>query len=352
MTDPRRVAVVGLGVGRMHVRAYRRLRDRFTVAAVCDINEAVAGDVANRIDADVASFDEILARDDIDIVNLCTPPSFHREQLLAVLEAGKLAVCEKPLVASLSAVDEIAKAEAGSRGRVMPIFQYRFGTGLQQLRALVEAGITGDAYTASVELAWRRRDDYYAVPWRGRWESELGGVLLSHAIHLLDMLTYIAGPVSRVFCRVATRVNNIEVDDCASASLELSNGGFASVTATLGSPEEISRHRFHFANLSAESGTEPYNSSSAPWRITPDTPEVERQIDEILRAHLPGREAWEGQFEAMADALEAGAELPVRLADARQAIELITAFYASARSNTDISLPLATDHPLYRGWLP
>ena len=348
----RRVAVVGLGIGRMHVWSWRRMKDRFTVAAVSDLDAERAAETAERTGADILSFDEIIARDDIDIVDLCTPPSLHFEQMAAALLAGKHVVCEKPLVASLADVDALAAIEAESAGTLMPIFQYRFGNGLQKVRALIDSEVARQAYTSSVEVAWRRRADYYAVPWRGKWTTELGGVLLSQAVHALDMLTYIAGPPARVFCRAVTRVNDIEVEDCVAASLEMADGSLATITATLGSPQEISRHRFHFAAFSAESGTSAYESSADPWEITPDDEEAAEAIAAVVGGWTPRPEGWWGQFERYADALDAGAPPPVTLADARASIELITALYHSARTGTDVELPLASDHPLYRGWLP
>jgi predicted dehydrogenase len=352
VADPHRIAVVGLGIGQMHVWSLRRMKDRYTVAAVCDVDTAKAEAAAERTGADIVTFDELLRRDDIAIVDLCTPPGMHLDQARAALEAGKDVVCEKPLVASLADLDELARVEVASAGTVMPIFQYRFGNGLQKVKALVDAGVAGPAYTASAEVAWRRRPDYYDVPWRGRWATELGGVLLSQAIHALDMLTYIGGPPASVFCRATTRVNDIEVEDCAAASLLMADGSLATIAATLGSPEEITRHRFHFERLCAESGTSAYESSADPWEITPDDPEAAAAIDAVLGDWSPRPEGWWGQFERYADARDAGAPAPVTLADARASLELITALYSSARSGVDVVLPIERDHPLYEGWLP
>jgi predicted dehydrogenase len=350
--EPHRIAVVGLGIGQMHVWSLRRMKDRYTVAAVCDVDREKADAAAERTGADVVTFEELLARDDIDIVDLCTPPGLHLAQATAVMEAGKDVVCEKPLVASLADVDELARVEAATGRTVMPIFQYRFGNGLQKVRALVDDGLAGTAYTSSVEVAWRRRPEYYAVPWRGRWATELGGVLLSQAIHALDMLTYVAGPPARVFCRVATRVNDIEVEDCAAASLQMVDGSLATVSATLGSPQEISRHRFHFERFSAESGTDAYESSADPWDITPDDEAAAAAIEARLDGWTPRPEGWWGQLERYADARDAGTAPPVTLADARASLELVTALYASARAGADVELPIPPDHPLYGGWLP
>ena len=354
MADRLRVAVVGLGVGMAHVGALIECRQRFEIVGVCDVDPARATGLAERLRGVSAHADlaEVCARDDVDVVDLCTPPHLHAEHVAAVLAAGKHAICEKPLVGSLAALDELARVEAGSARRVMPIFQYRFGHGLQTLKLLVDAGVAGPANTSSVEVAWRRRADYYAVPWRGRWRTELGGVLLSHALHALDMLTYVVGPVERAFARTATRVNPIEVEDCAAASLALRDGSLATLTATLGSPEEISRHRFSFANLSAESGTAPYENSGDPWTVTPDTPEVGARIDEVLAGFTPQPEGYAGQLTRFHDALVTGAELPVTIADARASLELITALYVSAREGRDVALPLDDADPAYRGWMP
>jgi predicted dehydrogenase len=344
-------AVVGLGIGIAHVRALRRLRDRFTLVAVCDPDETRSAPVAERTSAEVLSFDELLQRDDIEIVHLCTPPSMHLHQCLAALTAGKQVVCEKPLVGSLADIDQLIEVEASSAGQLMPIFQYRYGNGLQQVKALVDGRIAGRAYTSSVEVAWRRRADYYAVPWRGRRDTEFGGVLLSQGMHALDMLTYIVGSPRRVFCRTTTRVNPIEVEDCAAASLEMHDGSLATISATLGSPEEISRHRFHFEAFSAESNTAAYSSSAKPWTITPDTPEASAAIDAALGGWVDGPEEWEGQFSRFADALDAKADPPVRLADARASLELLTALYWSAHSGEDVAMPIPTSHPFYDSWL-
>lgn len=354
MSDPtvRGAAVVGLGIGTMHVRALRRLRDRFSVVAVCDPDESRSGPVAERTGAAVCSFDEVIARDDVEVVHVCTPPAMHLDQCLAALSANKHVVCEKPVVNSLAEVDLLIAAERASGRWLMPVFQYRFGNGLQQVKTLLDAGIAGRAYTSSAEVAWRRRADYYAAPWRGRWATERGGVLLSQAVHALDTLTYVMGPPSRVFCRTTTRVNAIEVEDCAAASIELRDGSLATVTATLGSSQEISRHRFHFEAFSAESGIAPYTPSAKPWTITPDTPEAQAAIEATLADWVDQPEEWEGQLLRFADALDAGREPPVTLADARASLEMLTALYSSARTAEDVILPISDDHPFYRSWLP
>ena len=235
----------------------------------------------------------------------------------------------------------------------MPIFNYRFGVGMQKLRHLIVRGIAGRPYLGTIEVAWRRRAAYYDVPWRGRWETELGGCMTGHAIHFLDLLTVVLGSVRRVFAHATTLVNPIETEDCGSVSMEMANGSLASVSVTLGSSVEISRQRYCFANLVAESNLAPYDkNSSEPWQFVADTPELAVQVEAELAAIKPGSEGFEGQFARFGEALTADSELPVTLADARRAIELLTAIYASARTHAAVDLPIGPEHPLYGGWQP
>ena len=353
-TQPLNVAVVGCGIGRSHVRAYRELPGRFAVAAICDLDLDKARALAAEYDVPRVSGDlaELCRMDDLDAIDICTPPHLHFAQVSQVLAAGKHAICEKPLVGSLRDVDELVRLEAAAGRRVMPIFQYRFGHGLQKLRFLIAEGLAGSAYLATVETAWRRRAAYYEVPWRGKWQTELGGALLGHAIHAHDMLSYILGPIASVFAQVATRVNPIEVEDCAAVSLVLADGSLAALGVTLGSAEEITRHRFSFAGFSAESNTRPYSNSGEPWTFTGDSTELAARIEEALARFTPLPEGYAGQFYRFADALRDGGELPVTLADARASLELITAMYHSARTGLPVALPIGPDHPDYTGWLP
>jgi predicted dehydrogenase len=352
VADPYRVAIVGLGVGQLHLEAFRQLPDRFTVVATCDIDGERAVAAASRVQGCIAveSLEEVLASDGVDIVDLCTPPWLHPSQVVMALGAGKDVICEKPLAGSLADLDAIAEAERRTGRWVMPVFQCRFGLGLQRLKALVQSGVAGPGRTATVEVSWRRRADYYAVPWRGKWATELGGVLVTHAIHALDMLIYVAGPVASVSARTSTRVNPIEVEDCAAAVLELEEGTLATISATLGSATEITRHRFCFENLSAESNTMAYANGCEPWTFAGDTPAAVAAIE--ATAVAPGPEGWTGQFARLSDDLRRGERPPVELADARAALEVITAIYVSSRSRREVVLPLSADHPAYGGWAP
>jgi predicted dehydrogenase len=352
MSGTLKVGVVGCGIGRSHIEAYRTLPEQFEVAAICELDEERARQVATTyaIPHVTPDFRAVCEMDQLDVIDICTPPYLHVAQTVQALEAGRHVICEKPLAGSLAGADRVAEAERQSGRRVMPIFQYRFGHGLQKLKFLVEQGIAGRAYLTTVETAWRRRAAYYAVPWRSRWATELGGPLVNLAIHGHDLVYYLLGPARSVFAHLTTLVNPIETEDCVAATLEMADGSLCTLSVTTGSAREISRHRFCFANLSAESNTAPYRNSSDLWTFTGDSPEIDAQIQEALTAFVPLPESFAGQFARFHRALESGVELPVTVSDARASLELITAIYHAARTRESVRLPIHDAHPLYEGW--
>lgn len=349
MSNPLRIAVIGSGIGVEHIKGYRELPELFDLKILCDVNVERAAPVAEKyqIRKVTESFAEVCRRADIDVIDICTPPGFHFRQIQAALRAGKHVICEKPLVGSLAEVDSLAGLAKECGRQVMPIFQYRFGQGLQKLKYLVDQKLAGEAFVFNVDVAWWRDSEYYQNPWRGKRATELGGALLSQAIHAVDMVLYILGPAKSIFGRAKTRVNPIEVEDCVSMSMEMGDGSLGTISVTLGSLAEISRHRFTFRNVTAESNTEPYANSREPWSFSFDARGNKKQMEFALGEIKTAPERYAGQFDRFYDALRDGTELPVTIADARAALEIIAATYYSSEKNEPVSLPIGPGHPKY-----
>lgn len=349
------VAIIGVGIGRSHiVEGYLPNADKFKVKVLCDLNPERLATVADEfgVAQRVTDFDAVLAMDDIDIIDICTPPGVHFAMVMAALKAGKHVICEKPLVGSLAQVDAVIAAEKSAKGMLMPVFQYRFGDGIEQAKAIIDSGIAGKPFMGTVETLWRRDADYYAVPWRGKWATELGGVLMGHAIHPHDLFTYLMGDIERVFGRVATRVNPIEVEDTITASLLMRSGALASFTATLGAADDTTRIRLAFENVTFESDHAAYNPGDKLWKIQPRNPQTDEAIAELLKdwRHVPSR--FQTQMARFHDALTGAGPLPVTSADSRRSLELVTAFYHSSGTGEDVALPLGPSHSLYQSWVP
>ena len=352
MTRRYRVAIVGAGIGARHVEGFLANPEKFEIAVICDRDAERAATLAAKAGATVhGDYDAaLLARDDLDIIDICLPPVLHFDAVARALRAGRHVICEKPLVGSLAEVDALAALVRQCGRTLMPIFQARFGNGLARARHLMATGAAGRVFLATAETHWSRGAGYYAVPWRGKRASELGGAFLGHAIHIHDMLTTVIGPARRVSASTAVRVNPIETEDCGGAVLEMSNGAIAVLSVTLGSADEISRLRVMCENVTMESGGELYACAREPWRFVAKAPKDQGWLDAAMAGAPVGREGFDAQFALYHAALESGGALPITADDARRALELVSAIYYSARTGERVDLPIANDHPAYRGW--
>ena len=348
------VCIVGAGIGAKHLDGFAALPDQFTVHSICDLNESRGRALAESHPGVGFSSDlsAVLADPGVDIVDICLPPHLHFRACMRALDAGKKVICEKPLVASLREADLLADKVAQTGGFLSPVFQYRFGLGTAQLRALMDAGLAGRAYAGTLETHWDRDADYYAVPWRGTWEGEQGGAILGHAIHIHDLLPTLLGPIDRVYADLATRVNDIEVEDCASLSIRMASGALITSSVTLGCAVNMSRMRLLFEGFTVESDHAPYAFAEKSWRFIARSPTQQAEIDQVLNDIGPVLTGYAGMFDAVSTAL-AGEDAPlVTLADGRRSLEFVSAIYESARKGRPVSLPLGPDNELYDGWLP
>jgi len=342
------VAIIGAGIGKSHLQGFAQLPDAFTVKLICDLDEQrgealAASQPGLEFTTDLAI---ALADPEIDIIDVCLPPHLHFSTCMDALDAGKKLICEKPLVASLREADLLAAKVAKTGGFLSPVFQYRFGLGTAQLRALIDAGLAGKAYAGTLETHWDRPASYYDVAWRGTWAGEQGGAILGHAIHIHDLLPTMLGPVERVYADLATRVNDIEVEDCAALCLRMQSGAVITSSVTLGCAENISRMRLMFEGFTVESDHSPYALAEKAWSFTARAPAEQAEIERVLASIGPVMSGYAGMFDAIARSLM------VTLADGRRSLEFVTAVYGSARTGKPVSLPLGPESELYDGWVP
>ena len=346
------VAIIGAGIGAQHLAGYAALPERFRVKTICDLDEARGRSLADKCMGAgfVADVSEVLSDPEIDIVDVCLPPDLHCRTCLDALDAGKSVVCEKPLACSLSEADRLIERSRHTGGAIFPVFQYRYGPGMSQLRALIDSGIAGRCYAGTLETHWDRPAAYYDVGWRGTWAGEQGGAVLGHAIHIHDLLMTLLGPVKLVYADVATRVNDIEVEDCAALAVRMRDGALVTSSITLGAAGNTSRLRLMFEGFTVESDHAPYAPAARGWTFIARDPARQRDIDAMLADVPKSGTGYEAFFEATADALDGRPGCEVTLEDGRRSIELATAIYGSARSGQPEDLPIKSGHPFYDGW--
>lgn len=333
MAEPRyRAAIVGTGaIAGAHATALRAHADRAGLTAVVDLDTDRADAFAGRWHVSTVAPDlaTLLARGDINLVHLCTPPSTHLPLALECLRAGVTVIVEKPPTLSLAELDALAGAEGEAGGaRMATIFQHRFGPGADRLRTMIAAGEFGRPLLATCDTLWYRDDAYYAVPWRGTWKTEGGGPTMGHGIHQFDLLLSVLGPWERVTAVAARRSRPVETEDVSMALVTFADGTVASVVNSVVSARQTSDLRFDFEYATVEL-SHLYGYTEDDWTVTP----------------VPGHEAvaarWAehpstedgghtAQLTAVLDALDTGEAPPVTIADTRRTMEFVSAVYASA----------------------
>lgn len=268
----KRAIVVGTGaVAASHAQAYRdpRIRESSELTAVVDIDETRARSYAaeHGVPHVYATLDDALSGEQPDLVHICTPPWLHSEQSLAALASGAWVLCEKPPCASLAQLDAIEHAERSSGCYCATVFQWRYGSGMAYVHRALKAGQFGRPLLAVCNTLWYRGPEYFSVPWRGKWKTEVGGPTVGHGIHLMDSLLWLLGDWADVSARTATLDRDIEVEDVSVATIRFESGALATVTNSVLSPRQETYLRVD-CELGTIEATGLYSVTNKDWRWT------------------------------------------------------------------------------------
>ena len=241
-----RLGLIGLGPGaEPHANSLALLASRAEIRAAATRSPERARAFAERFGVPVTTdIDAVIADPAIDAVLVLTPPASHHDVALRCFAAGKHVLVEKPLDTDLDrAAHTVAAGRAAGR-RLGVVLQHRFRPGSLRLRQVLAGGTIGAIQAASMTVPWWRPQAYYDEPGRGTMARDGGGVLLTQAIHTLDLFRSLVG-VSRVDAAQATTtaVHHMETEDYVSALVRLGNGAPGTITATTaahpGGPERI-----------------------------------------------------------------------------------------------------------------
>ncbi len=317
------------GIARQHVKSVNSLSDRVQLVAAMDIDgeKLAAFCKTYNIPRHYTDLDTALAEEAPDFVIIASPPYVHAEQIIKSMEAGSCVLCEKPMVASLAEFDAITKAEERTGRYAASVFQQRFGAGAVHLKKLTESGELGRPLVVVCQTTWYRGQDYYDVPWRGKWDTEVGGTTVIHGIHTIDMTLDILGPWREIRAVKGTLDRDIEVDDVMMAIVTLESGAMMSIINSALSPRQETRVRIDYQRVTAEVDYL-YAHQSKDWRYTlpdgsPDT-ELLAAWSHIRDNPMP---VWDMQLSAFLDALDKGERPPISGDDVRPTIEFIAALY-------------------------
>ena len=249
-----KAALIGLGmVAETHVRAIADIPG-LTLAGVCgrDLGKAQAfaakcAPYVGETPAVFTSVDQIAADESIDFVILCTPPNARLEIVKMLVAAAKPILMEKPIERDTAAAQEIVALCQATQVPLGIVFQHRMRESAQRLRELLAGGTLGPVAVAEIKVPWWREQTYYDAPGRGTYERDGGGVLISQAIHTLDLALSLLGPVAKVQAAVrTTRLHKMEAEDYVTAGLDFTSGVVGSLVASTssfpGSAESITLH--------------------------------------------------------------------------------------------------------------
>lgn len=348
-----RVGIVGCGaISRNHLEAFAAA-DGAEVTVVCDIDPDRARRTAEEhgIPHAVSSVDDLLSIG-VDAISVCTPHPTHEAVVLAAAATGVHVLCEKPIAVDLDAARRMTAACDAAGVQLGVLFQRRFWPDARQMKADLVADRLGEPILGQCTVLLHREPSYYsATPWRGTWASDGGGVLMTQAVHYIDLLIWMLGDPVEVSGKIATFSHDIEVEDTAVATVTFASGALATINATtaadtaLGARVQVTassgstRAILEFpegtdgrAVMTAEKGT---------VTTTPDYPSelvANADLRTINGALIPHHTAQVADF---VGAVRADRAPSVTGHDATRSLAVLLAVYESSRTGTPVRLDQA-----------
>lgn len=342
-----RHAIVGCGgIGPHHARAIAELKNS-RLAVACDIIPDRADKLAGQTEGCEAlhSFEALLARNDIDLVHVCTPSGMHADQAVAVLESGKHVITEKPMDVTLAACDRLIAAAEASDFLTTCVFQNRFLSLTEKVKDAVDEGLLGKLTMGDAYIKWYRAQSYYdSGEWRATWDLDGGGCLMNQGVHYVDLLQWYMGPVKSVYAICDTVAHDIEVEDVAAAVLRFENGAIGVIEGTTAAAPGLDwRIEVH-----GDAGSVTVkNGNIEHWRFLDKELDNQPPKDDIAELKAAGADpqslpaqAHTRQIELMCEAIRGNGEVPIQVREARKAVEIINAIYESNRRGEQVTLPL------------
>lgn len=317
----RTAAVIGLGaIAPIHLAAIAA-NERIELVGVCDVDEGARSRAPEGVPA-YADFREMIERERPDCVHVCLPHNLHYPVSRAAAEMGVNVFCEKPLALDDREARDFVGLEAAHPELQMGIcLQNRLNETTEELRRIIRGGEYGRVVGIRATVPWSRSREYYEEgPWRGRWAEAGSGVLMNQAIHTLDLMYYLAGPVRRLRASVSKLLDyDIEVEDTVCAQMEFESGARGLFFAT----------NANFANEGVELSVRLEGASfrmrdNVLYRL--DGPSGERALVEDAR--MPGSKFYYGASHSKLirrfyESLEDGSGDYVHVSDAYMSLHLI-----------------------------
>jgi UDP-N-acetyl-2-amino-2-deoxyglucuronate dehydrogenase len=340
-----RIAVVGTGVvGDIHLRALKQIPE-CTVVAVCDL-ESQHGRKAldlNKLNVPIyTNLADMLDKEKLDSVHICTPSGDHSGPAIAAMRRGINALVEKPLEILPERVDEMIAVAKQYKVRLAGIFQNRWNEANVVLRDAVRQNRFGKIAWAGVFTPWFRSNEYYAsAGWRGTWKLDGGGAVMNQGVHQVDLMQWIIGPVKTVSAFASSRIHPaIEVEDTLTCALQFENGAYGTYVSTTamwpGGPVRIEIGG-EFGSAISENGLKRFEFQNP----LPEDEQLLNRLDPARSAGVGGGKAAADigldlhgkNIQAVYQSWDRNEDAETSGPEARKAVAIIQAMYESARKN-------------------
>lgn len=338
--EPIPVAIIGTGgIANTHAAAFQAFPERVRTVAAVDIDPDRARAFADKygIPEAYGSSGEMLTKVQPTLVSIATPPMTHAPIMIECLEAGAHAWCEKPFCASLAELDQIQDAEKRTGKFAACIVQWRYAAAAERFRQLQKDGLLGRPLVGLCQTAWFRPQKYYDVPWRGKWETELGGPTMGHGIHAMDFYLSVSAPWREIRAHAANLDRDIHVEDTSTAIVQFEDRHVSTMVNTCLSPRQTSYLRWDFQNATVEL-THLYEHRREHWSLSlPPETDNPALLDAFSADYqdLPGSHAT--QLQRVLDSLDQDKPLPADTHSIRQTTDFLSSLYKSAFTGQTIT---------------
>ena len=356
---PTGFGIIGCGaIASFHARAIAELRGAKLVGCFNRTPEAAHKLAAEFGCRAYTRLEEMLEDPKIEVVTIATASGAHLEPALAAAQAGKHVLVEKPLEVSLRRCDAIIQACETNGVQLGVIFPSRFHDAALELKSAVLVGRFGTPVLGDAYVKWFRTQQYYdSGAWRGTWKLDGGGALMNQAIHSVDLLQWMMGPVTEVNGQFALRSHErIEVEDTLAAVLKFSSGAIGVIEAsTAAYPGYLKRLELHGSTGSAVLEEESLTKWDFAKPLKKDQTVRERFASSTKTGggaadpKAIGHQAHARVFKNFLECVAKNRAPDIDGREGRKSVEIVLAIYQAAESGKTVTLPLLKD-PKIKGF--
>ncbi|NQY82156.1 MAG: Gfo/Idh/MocA family oxidoreductase [Alphaproteobacteria bacterium] len=337
-----RVAIIGCGrIAVNHFDSIEKNSDHLELAAVCDVDAVTLSKHAEKYKVPgYLSFEEILKKEKLDLVALCTPSGIHPDQTVIAAKHKVHVMTEKPMATRWCDGVQMVKACDESGVRLFVVKQNRLNMTLQLLKRAIEEKRFGKIHMVHLSVFWTRPQEYYdQAKWRGTWEFD-GGAFMNQASHYVDLLEWLIGPVDKVQSMMSTH-RDIEVEDTGVINVRWRNGALGSMSVTmLTYPENLEGS----ITILGEKGTVRVGGVAVNdiqvWKFD-EAADYDREIQAVnYKTNSVYGFGHPLYYKNVVDVFRGHAEPETDGREGLKSLELLIAAYLSARDGKTVSLPL------------